>query len=208
MHRHYAVPATAVRGDVEMHNDLEFETREGISLFKHQAQMGDTFLEKMKAHSGEGTFFSVIPPNGGKTLASSYCMLLAKKYLDVKNLIVLAPNVLIRGGWPEEALHFGLHLSKEITAKKIAQRKIDNLLDGFCITYQTVASFPEVYRGWVNTEKTCVVFDEIHHLGTNQTWGQACRYAFEHAEVKICLSGTPFRSDRAEISFLEYEECI
>lgn len=191
-----------------MHPKLEFENREGVSLFRHQALMGDSFLTEMSQHNGSGTFFSVIAPNGGKTLASSYCMLLAKKHLDVKNFIVIAPNIIIRGGWPEEALNFGLHFSKEINAKKIAQRKIDNVLDGFCVTYQTVAAFPEVFRGWVNSAKSCVVFDEIHHLGTNRTWGQACQFAFENAEVKICLSGTPFRSDQAEIPFLRYEKCM
>lgn len=190
-----------------MHPALEFDVRDGISLFKHQAQMGDAFLQKMAAQSGVGTFFSVIAPNGGKTLASSYCMHLAKTHLGVQNFIVLAPNVIIRGSWPPEALNFGLQLSTEIDSKKIAQRKIDNVLDGFCVTYQNVASFPEVYRGWINSAKSCVVFDEIHHLGTNQSWGKACKFAFENAEVKICLSGTPFRSDEAQIPFLEYQQC-
>lgn len=186
---------------------FDFVDREGVPLFPHQAEMGDQFLADISESGGEGTFTSFVFCNGGKTLAACYCMHLAKEHLGVSRFAVVSPGTIIRNQWPKEALHFGIQLSQEITSKRIAQQKVDKALDGFSVTYQTVAKFPEVYRGWMHAEKSCVIFDEIHHLGSQQTWGEACLSAFEFADIKICLTGTPFRSDNAIIPFLEYEKC-
>ena len=64
--------------------------------------------------------------------------------------------------------------------------------------------FPELYRKLVHDESTMVIFDECHHMGSNLSWGAGCSVAFEFAAIKLCLSGTPFRSDGQEIPFLEY----
>ena len=43
---------------------------------------------------------------------------------------------------------------------------------------------------WLDKQrKSCVVFDEIHHFGTNQSWGKACKFS-ESPWVKICLGHT------------------
>ena len=39
-----------------------------------------------------------------------------------------------------------------------------------------------------------VVFDEVHHLGENASWGAAASEAFSSAKARLHLSGTPFRS--------------
>ena len=186
---------------------FDFVEREGVSLFPHQAGMGDQFYSDIAENGGKGTFTGFVFCNGGKTLAASYCMHIAKHAFDVTRFLVASPGTIIRSQWPGAALNFGLQLSQEITTKRIAQRKVDRELDGFSVTYQTISKFPEVYRGWMHGEKSCVIFDEIHHLGSQRTWGEACETAFEYADIKICLSGTPFRSDNATIPFLEYELC-
>ena len=51
--------------------------------------------------------------------------------------------------------------------------------------------------------KTLVIFDEIHHVGTDRAWGIAAQQAFRSAAVRILsLSGTPFRT-RDPIAFIE-----
>jgi superfamily II DNA or RNA helicase len=53
---------------------------------------------------------------------------------------------------------------------------------------------------------TFVVLDEIHHAGELATWGAALRAAFERAQRRLALSGTPFRSDARAIPFVTYDE--
>ena len=50
-----------------------------------------------------------------------------------------------------------------------------------------------------------VVFDEVHHAGEQASWGAALSRAFEAAAFRLCLSGTPFRSDGTAIPFVTYE---
>jgi superfamily II DNA or RNA helicase len=59
----------------------------------------------------------------------------------------------------------------------------------------------------VRTEnrKTLVIFDEIHHGGDAKSWGEAIREAFDDATRRLCLTGTPFRSDDSAIPFVNYE---
>jgi hypothetical protein len=49
------------------------------------------------------------------------------------------------------------------------------------------------------------VLDEIHHAGESRSWGDSVRFAFEHAHRRLCLSGTPFRSDQSTIPFVHYD---
>jgi superfamily II DNA or RNA helicase len=49
------------------------------------------------------------------------------------------------------------------------------------------------------------VLDEIHHAGESRSWGDGVRFAFEPAARRLCLSGTPFRSDQSVIPFVRYD---
>ena len=53
--------------------------------------------------------------------------------------------------------------------------------------------------------RALVVLDEIHHAGESRSWGDGVRTAFEPAVRRLCLSGTPFRSDQSTIPFVRYE---
>src|SRR5437763_289465 len=50
-----------------------------------------------------------------------------------------------------------------------------------------------------------VVLDEVHHAGETRAWGDGVRFAFEPAVRRLCLSGTPFRSDQSSIPFVRYD---
>jgi len=50
-----------------------------------------------------------------------------------------------------------------------------------------------------------VILDEIHHAGDSRTWGDGVKNAFEPAERRLMLTGTPFRSDDNPIPFVSYE---
>lgn len=74
---------------------------------------------------------------------------------------------------------------------------------GAAMTYQQVATAPRVFRGLARVP-TLVILDEIHHAGDQATWGAAMREAFGGARHRVCLSGTPFRSDGMPIPFVRY----
>ncbi len=78
-------------------------------------------------------------------------------------------------------------------------------MHGAVVSYQQVAFAPRVFRELTRVP-TVVVLDEIHHAGDSATWGQALREAFEVAEFRIAMSGTPFRSDGTPIPFVRYVE--
>ena len=50
------------------------------------------------------------------------------------------------------------------------------------------------------------MLDEIHHAGESASWGTALRAAFDGAQQRLALSGTPFRSDARAIPFVRYDE--
>ncbi|MEY2517678.1 MAG: hypothetical protein QOJ89_5036, partial [bacterium] len=78
-------------------------------------------------------------------------------------------------------------------------------IDGVAVTYQQVASAPDLFAHHL-ARPTFVVLDEIHHAGESATWGVALRTAFDGARRRLALSGTPFRSDARAIPFVTYDE--
>jgi superfamily II DNA or RNA helicase len=77
---------------------------------------------------------------------------------------------------------------------------------GIVTTYQQVATAETAKKLRGLSHDAFVVLDEVHHAGDERAWGDGVRTAFEHAQRRLCLSGTPFRSDTASIPFVRYEE--
>ncbi len=73
------------------------------------------------------------------------------------------------------------------------------------VTYAGVAAHPALHRARTERRRTLVILDEVHHGGDALTWGDAVREAFEPATRRLCLTGTPFRSDTNPIPFVRYE---
>ena len=73
------------------------------------------------------------------------------------------------------------------------------------LTYAQVASKPLLHRARTEAASTLVILDEVHHGGDALSWGDAIREAFEPATRRLCLTGTPFRSDTSPIPFVTYE---
>src|SRR5699024_2299123 len=77
---------------------------------------------------------------------------------------------------------------------------------GVAVTYAQVGMHPALHRARTEADRTLVILDEIHHAGDSLTWGDGVRDAFDPATRRLALTGTPFRSDDAEIPFVTYEE--
>ncbi|HEY9339098.1 MAG TPA: ATP-dependent helicase, partial [Kribbella sp.] len=69
-----------------------------------------------------------------------------------------------------------------------------------------IAVNPLAFRVRTERFKTLVILDEVHHGGDALSWRDGVREAFEPATRRLCLTGTPFRSDDNPIPFVTYEE--
>jgi superfamily II DNA or RNA helicase len=155
------------------------------------------FLARHVAAAGRD-FLLVATPGAGKTLAACQAALAA----GCEHLVVVCPTTALRSQWADAADRVGLHLDPRWRNADGAWRPD---VDGVAVTYQQVASAPDLFAHHL-ARPTFVVLDEIHHAGESATWGTALRAAFGDARRRLALSGTPFRSDARAIPFVTYDE--
>ena len=140
-------------------------------------------------------FLLVATPGAGKTTAALSAAHALLRRGDIQKIIVVAPTDHIRRQWDKAASKVGINLT----------RKASGSLDqwhGVVATYHQVAHSPYLYA--LYSQKALVIFDEIHHLGDDLTWGATAQTAFGDAPYRLALSGTPFRSDNNAIPFVTY----
>ena len=155
------------------------------------------FLTHYAAHP-RPDYLLVATPGAGKTLAA--CQALRASGLG--QAVVVCPTTALRAQWADAADRVGLHLDPRWRNADGAWRAD---VDGVVVTYQQVASAPDLFAHHL-ARPTFVVLDEIHHAGESATWGTALRSAFEGARNRPALSGTPFRSDARAIPFVRYDD--
>lgn len=155
------------------------------------------FLERHAAATGTD-FLLVATPGAGKTLAA--CQAIRAAGCD--QVVVVCPTTALRSQWADAADRAGLHLDPRWRNADGAWRSD---LDGVVVTYQQVASAPDLFAHHL-ARPTFVVLDEIHHAGESASWGTALRAAFDGAARRLSLSGTPFRSDARAIPFVRYDD--
>lgn len=143
-------------------------------------------------------FLLVATPGAGKTLAACHAIRAA----GCEQAIVVCPTMALRAQWADAADRVGLHLDPRWRNADGAWRAE---VDGVVVTYQQVASAPDLFAHHL-ARSTFVVLDEIHHAGEAASWGTALRTAFDGAARRLALSGTPFRSDARTIPFVRYDE--
>ena len=153
------------------------------------------FLARHAAHT-ERDFLLVATPGAGKTLAACQAM------REAAQIVVVCPTTALRAQWADAADRVGLHLDPRWRNADGAWR---GDLHGVVVTYQQVASAPDLFAHHL-ARPTFVVLDEVHHAGESASWGTALRAAFDGAERRLALSGTPFRSDARAIPFVRYDE--
>jgi superfamily II DNA or RNA helicase len=150
------------------------------------------------AATAEADFLLVATPGSGKTLAA--CR--AARETGCDQVIVVCPTTALRAQWADAADRAGLHLDPRWRNADGAWRPD---VDGVVVTYQQVASAPDLFAHHL-ARSTFVVLDEVHHAGESATWGTALRAAFEGAHRRLAMSGTPFRSDASAIPFVRYDD--
>jgi superfamily II DNA or RNA helicase len=148
-------------------------------------------------------FLVTATPGAGKT---TFALTLANKLIEVRavqQVVVVVPTDHLRTQWADSAIEKGIFLDPSASNKHGA---ISEDYVGYVVTYAQIASNPELHKKRVNSKKTFVIFDEIHHAGDGLSWGAAVQDAFQGATRRLQLTGTPFRtSPFSTIPFVRYD---
>ena len=167
-----------------------------VQLRPWQRQAFDKFVA-----SEQPDFLTVATPGAGKTTFALTCARWALAE-ERRRLVIVAPTTHLKTQWTQAAHQMGLEVDPNWSpADGVAPD-----VHGIVTTYQQVstAETAKILRGVA--ADAFVILDEVHHAGDERAWGDGVRTAFERAHRRLCLSGTPFRSDTASIPFVRYEE--
>ncbi|GAA4112949.1 DEAD/DEAH box helicase [Enteractinococcus coprophilus] len=146
-------------------------------------------------------FMTVATPGAGKT---TFALRVAKMLHEsgvISRITVVAPTEHLKSQWADSAARIGLAIDPNF---KNSDGRHGSEYMGVALTYAQVASKPILHRNRTEAAKTLVILDEIHHGGDALSWGESIREAFEPAARRLSLTGTPFRSDDAQIPFVDY----
>ena len=147
-------------------------------------------------------FLAVATPGAGKT---TFALRIASELLStgaVQAVTVVAPTEHLKTQWALAAARVGIMLDPGF---KNAMGATSADFHGVAVTYAGVAAHTLLHRARTERRRTLVILDEVHHAGDALSWGDAVREAFEPAARRLCLTGTPFRSDTNPIPFVRYE---
>ncbi|HZA71785.1 MAG TPA: DEAD/DEAH box helicase [Propionibacteriaceae bacterium] len=159
------------------------------AIEKYEAEAPNDFLVTATPGAGKTTF--------GLALAGR---LRAARVVD--RVIVVAPTDHLRTQWADAAVRTGLILDPNLTN---GVGRIRDGAHGYVTTYAQVAARPLLHRIRTEAKRTLVILDEIHHAGDARSWGDAVYEAFDPASRRLCLTGTPFRTNPTErIPFVTY----
>jgi superfamily II DNA or RNA helicase len=144
-------------------------------------------------------FLAVATPGAGKTTFALTALRVALAD-HPRRVIVVTPTAHLKTQWAQAAANLELHLDP---AWSPTEGGLSADMHGVVTTYQQVALSVPALRSLAHG--ALVVLDEVHHGGEDRAWGDALREAFGGAARRLCLSGTPFRSDTRAIPFVRYE---
>ncbi|RJQ82374.1 DEAD/DEAH box helicase [Pseudonocardiaceae bacterium YIM PH 21723] len=146
-------------------------------------------------------FLAVATPGAGKT---TFGLRVASELLAdrvVEQIVIVAPTEHLKHQWASSAARAGISINSNFTN---ADGATSSDYDGVAVTYAQVAAHPTLHTVRTERRKTLVILDEVHHAGDAKSWGEAVREAFKPAVRRLCLTGTPFRSDDSPIPFVNY----
>jgi superfamily II DNA or RNA helicase len=155
-------------------------------------------LAKLEARV-HSSFLAVATPGAGKTTFALGAIRRALVAREVRRCVIVVPTQHLKLQWALAAEKFDIHLDPSWSA---GDGTLPSDVHGVAVTYQQVAANPAALRRLVG--QAFIVLDEIHHAADSRAWGDGIRHAFELAPVRLCMSGTPFRSDQSAIPFVRY----
>jgi superfamily II DNA or RNA helicase len=155
-------------------------------------------LQKFES-SRDRDFLAVATPGAGKTTFALTACVRALEARRASRVVVVAPTQHLKHQWADAAERFGLILEPEWASSDGA---LPSDMHGVLVTYQQVAASPRALAALA--KDAFGILDEIHHAADSRAWGDGIRIALRRAARRLCLSGTPFRSDQNAIPFVRY----
>jgi superfamily II DNA or RNA helicase len=128
--------------------------------------------------------------------------------------IVVVPSRYLKSQWQKEFQAHNISALADIDNGTLEDRQhrgmelFDPARPVLLVTYQQVASFPDLFAVLCARHKVYAVFDEIHHADENAHFGQSLAVAFEDATFKLSLSGTPFNTKGGRLAFCDCSQRI
>lgn len=187
----------------------DVEGLSGFQLRPWQADALPVILERLW-QSGVATVNAA--PGAGKTFfaLAVFAALAAKGF--VERLIIVSPNLAIIDQWKRSAGKLRIHLDVEPRDGHLEHPDTC----GAVISYQVLPRVAELHRKRLDQVPTMVVFDEVHHVGENKSWGDAVREmvgdvakGVVHPAAVLNMTGTLFRSGRdKQISSVRYDTVL
>ena len=148
-------------------------------------------------------FLAVATPGAGKT---TFALRIAAELLSrrvVERVIVVVPTEHLKVQWSESAARSGIALDPNFSN---ARGVVNPSYHGIVVTYAQVAVHPFKHHAVASARPTLVILDEVHHGGDAKSWGDGIAEAYGDVTRRLCLTGTPFRSDDAAIPFVRYAD--
>lgn len=179
----------------------------GASMPAEPRAWQQRFIAKYHACPGPD-FLLVACPGAGKTLATLFVArdLLRDRVVD--RILVVVPSSPLRMQWHRAATRLGLLLDGDTMNNQFGERATigGRRTHGWVVTYTSLALDAMGHKMLNGRRRTLVILDEVHHLSTDNRWGIGAVHALEPCVRRLSTSGTPFRSDRGEIPFIEYKD--
>lgn len=137
-------------------------------------------------------------PGAGKTRFALEAAARMFKSGEIHRVLIVVPSRRLVEQWVQAAN--GDDGGASIPLAPATWRHPQPLPRGTCggvITYQSLFAQPNWWAAFAADPgyRTLIVFDEIHHAGTESGWGISSQDAFAHWAARIlCLTGTAFRT--------------
>lgn len=196
-----------------------FGPRDGFSPLAWQAAIRDVYKDSIvnflesshgNGHAGQHVFPFFAATATGKTKASGLLSSFLFNHGLINQMFFACPNESILFKTKDDYLkNFGIHLEQFRIGRD--GHGVPRHFHGLLITYQ------HLFKLWDNEKRrkylpgifggrSLVIFDEVHHLIEDESWGLAALHAFMGASFVVSMTGTPFNSKRGRFAYCNYVE--
>lgn len=148
--------------------------------------------------SGARDFMVTATPGAGKTTFGLVAVLRFLASHPHARVVVVTPSRSLKGQWVEAAAELGLELIADWNGGALPADA-----HGVVVSYAGLASRPDLVERLA--AGGVALIDEIHHAGTDRSWGDGLARGLDGARLRVALSGTPWRGDTNPIPFVRYD---
>ena len=162
------------------------------------------FWDEIRRFEGTNYLLVACPASGKTYAAAKYAADNMGSRYDY--VLVIVPGLNVKTHWAQTAQKVGIDLDSGFANGGPFRKD----MHGVITTYASLASAPQLYQKLLSRGRWLLIADECHHTGTHEdsSWGEALQQVGDVAMFRLLLSGTPFRTDRRSIPFVQYEEDV